>query len=45
MSWKLHIIVEDTLETFLFDTEDEATIYKDSRLDLSSIHTIIEEVS
>lgn len=45
MSWKLYIIVEDTLETFLFDTEDEATVYKDSRLDLSLIHTIIEEVS
>jgi hypothetical protein len=43
MSWKLYIIVEDSLETFLFDTEDEATVYKDARLDLDSIQTIIKE--
>jgi hypothetical protein len=43
MSWKLYIIAEDSLETFLFDTEDEATMYKDSRLDLDSIQTIIKE--
>jgi len=43
MSWKVYMIVEDTLEIQLFDTEEEATEYRDSRLDLDSIHTIIEE--
>lgn len=43
MSWKLYIIVEDTLEIQVFDTEEEATVYKDSRLDLDLIHTFIKE--
>ncbi len=43
MSWKLYIIAEDTLEIQVFDTEEEATAYKDSRLDLDSIQTIIKE--
>ncbi len=43
MSWKVYMIVEDNLEIQLFDTEEEATEYRDSRLDLDLIHTIIEE--
>ena len=43
MVWKLKLIVEDTLEIFEFDTEEEATSYKDGRLDIDSIYGVIEE--
>lgn len=43
MVWKLKLIVEDTLEIFEFDTEEEATEYKDLRLDIDSIHGVISD--
>ena len=45
MVWKLKLIVEDTLEIFEFDTEEEAIAYKNERLDIDSIYGVVEEES
>ena len=44
MVWKLKLIVEDTLEIFEFGTEEEATDFKEARLDIDSIYGVIEEI-